>query len=612
MTRPSDIGRSDPSRDLSHVSSDTVGEFDESSGPVTRSRFRPLRHIDTPVQTPSSQPGHPHTPMAPHPSPVTQESTPSILTGGMHGAGGSQDPLMSHLSDMFTAAGSTQLAFTQEQLAAFIATYVPLAVIRTSAFATVSIPPVTMSVPSATMSVPSVTMSVPSATVSVPPVIMSVPSATVSVPPVTSPVPPATMPVPLARPVTAPVHPSIAHVRPATVPISPTIPVPARQSPHRASSASQSYGRDRRRSCEPEVAPRSGRRSRNHRHAPDITPAIVVSGIGRPKLLSRKCLLFAVRKVCGMRVLDHRIKSDLSEEESYRIKQEIRGRFSNGGTISELEIDKMMTKYLGNHKNHYIDMLKHRLAALDHVSFPDAELTIPRPVHLREESFAPLLHTARQIFWFAEIDRMEHELAAARSAEDAGDEPARPSAYYLRGLQIARGKSNLYGLPAEKYSLAAERVEARITAGHRATHFWGQGGLFGFQCRFFERFRREVSAAETQYALDYDEDRLFQFLIGGGTFHDAQPDRANDAPPPPAGPDGAGPSRHWHSQEGGSGVDSNDRLIINTVLGRVPSSQVLDEPGHVREEEDPAPRVRDERARDDRSANSSQHPGRHV
>ncbi|KAL3701796.1 hypothetical protein R1sor_019818 [Riccia sorocarpa] len=98
-----------------------------------------------------------------------------------------------------------------------------------------------------------------------------------------------------------------------------------------------------------------------------------------------------------MRVLDHLIKSDLSEEESYRIKQEIRSRFSNGGAISELEIDGMMTRYLGNHKNHYIDMLKHRLAASDHVSFH------------------------------------------ARSAEDAGDEPACPSAYYLRGLWMSQG-----------------------------------------------------------------------------------------------------------------------------------------------------------------------------
>ncbi|KAL3701943.1 hypothetical protein R1sor_019965 [Riccia sorocarpa] len=179
--------------------------------------------------------------------------------------------------DEYASSGSTQLSFTQEQLAGFIATYVPLATIRTSASASVSVTP-------ATMPVPPIIVAIPSATMLVPPVTVSVPPVTMPIPPTTMPVSSATMPVPSAHPITSPVHPSRAHVRPVTVPISPTIPVLARQLIPRASSASQSHGRDRRRSCEPEVASRSGRRSRNHQDGPSVTPIIVVSGIARPKL----------------------------------------------------------------------------------------------------------------------------------------------------------------------------------------------------------------------------------------------------------------------------------------------------------------------------------------
>ncbi|KAL3686843.1 hypothetical protein R1sor_013152 [Riccia sorocarpa] len=493
--------------------------------------------------------------MAPHPSPATL----------------SQDPeFMSSLSAMFAASSSTQLPFTQEQLAGLIATYVPLAANRRSA----PLQPVTQS-----------------------PLRQS------------SPVIPITQ-TPPVHPSTAPVRPPV--VRPSTAPTPATIPVPACDPTPRASS-SQSHGRARGRSHEPEVAPGPGRRVRGRRDRHDATPTIVLSGIGLPKLLSRKCLLDAVRKVCGLRVQDHQTVSELSEEQIYRIKLEVRGRFSNGIDISEDELEKMLMKYLRDHKNHYLSLLKNRLEEIDHVADPNAELTIGRPGRLREQSLAPLLHIARQIFWFGYIDTMQHELALARSVEEAGGQPTRPSTYYARGLEIAREKSALYGLPDEKYALAAERRDTRYEKGWRTTHHWGQMGLHGFKCRFFQRFRREVSAAEREYANEYGEDRLIEFLNGGGTFHndeDINEDEDAPPPPPPAGADGAGPSHHWHSQERDVALDSEDRRYIYTVVGRVESSQVGNREVPVPHEEDPAPRVRGEPTESGRSsANPSQHMG---
>ncbi|KAL3676150.1 hypothetical protein R1sor_026098 [Riccia sorocarpa] len=145
-------------------------------------------------------------------------------------------------------------------------------------------------------------------------------------------------------------------------------------------------------------------------------------------------------------------------------------------------------------------------------------MTIKRPVLLREESFGPLLLIARQTFWFGEIACIEEELVRARSIEEAGGEPTHPSTYWDRGLQIAREKSAFYGLPEEKYALAATRVKIRYEKGQNVTHHWGQGGEPGFRRRFLARYGREVNNDEVEFARVYDEHRLYAYIDGGGTF----------------------------------------------------------------------------------------------
>ncbi|KAL3694558.1 hypothetical protein R1sor_008209 [Riccia sorocarpa] len=105
------------------------------------------------------------------------------------------------------------------------------------------------------------------------------------------------------------------------------------------------------------------------------------------------------------------------------------------------------------------------------------------------------------------------------------------------------------------------------------------------------RYRREVTGFEINFALEYDETRLYEFLDGGGTFdmpevfeeEDEEDEEDDDGhgPPSRAGPvpfvghDGAGPSTApaRHTDEGEPIVDSDPRRYVSAILSRVQSSQ---------------------------------------
>ncbi|KAL3684853.1 hypothetical protein R1sor_002875 [Riccia sorocarpa] len=296
--------------------------------------------------------------------------------------------------------------------------------------------------------------------------------------------------------------------------------------------------RERVRPREPPAVPQPLRRTRHRRDEPEVRPLIEVDKIGIPIRHSRRVVQHAIKQVCNLRAADHITIEMLTAAEIYRIKQEIMARFQNGWVLSEMELGLMVTKYLRDHKNHYVDTLRQRLALLDHVSDPDVEMTIKRPVLLREESFGPLLLIARQTFWFGEIARMEEELARARSIEEVGGEPTHPSAYWERGLQIAREKNAFYGVPEEKYALAATRVRKRYANGMKITHRWGQGGEPGFRRRFLARYGREINNDEVEFARAYDEHRLYAYIDGGGTFDDVEDARSGPSSGNSGGHDG--------------------------------------------------------------------------